>query len=211
MAESDGVRKELEVFLRALPLQVAVGFPLLVGILYGGYYHAPEGAIPLPQAGDFSTKMLYTFRCFIFPALFLLVAISLTGLKRTQVGAINPLTGNEAAMELSKKRLNNTLERTVLYVTFVVFLTTLFHREEMKFVLLHTISFISGQLLFWIGYGIHPTYREAGNIIYFGNLGTAFIISTYLCCSRHFMLSSMVSTASAIAAPTGLLLAMFVI
>ena len=200
---------ELKVFFGALPPQVALGTIVLVGILYGGYYHVPEGVIPLPQSDDFSARMLYTFRCFLFPALFLLVAISLTGRRRAQVGALNPLTGNEAAMELSKKRLNNTLEQTFIYVMFVVFLTTLLEREEMKLVLLSTTLFVVGRIMFWVGYGIHPAYREAGIVVTFGNVGTALVISTYLACSRGFMLSPMISTASAIAAPIGILLPIF--
>lgn len=211
MAErtATAVQKELKVFYRALPLQIVVGNLILVGLLYGGYYHAPEGVIPLPKSGDLSVKLLYTFRLFLFPALFLLVAISLTGLKRGHVGASNPLTGNEAAMELSKKRLNNTLEQTYIHIMFVVVLTALFQREEMKYVFLSTALFVVGRIMFWVGYGIHPAYREAGNIVTFGNVGTSLVISTYLACSRGLMLSSALSTASAIAAPVGILLPIF--
>ena len=86
------------------------------------------------------------------------VVIGLTGLERSRVGAANPLTGNEGAMLLSKKRLINTLEQTLIFVVSAMFLTTLLAREEMTFIFLSMTVFVIGRIVFWIGYGIDPIY-----------------------------------------------------
>ena len=200
------VRKELKVWLRALPIQILIALSLCVGVLYGGFYYAPHGALPLPSSGDLPAKMLYTFRCLFFPGLFLVVVIGIVGQHRWNVGAINPLKDNEAAMELSKKCLKNTLEQTLFFVVFAIFLTNLLDREEMKFVLLSTIVFVAARILFWSGYSIHPSYREAGIIASFTVVGTMLVMSTYLVCARRFMLSTTVATASSAAVTIGLTL-----
>ena len=137
--------------LRVLPLQAVIGLAMLVGGLYGGYYHVPDGAIPAPSSGELSVKIAYTLRCFLFLALFLGVAVALTGRNRVIVGARNPLSGNEAGMQLHKKRLTNTLEQTFIYVMLALLLATLLEKEEMKYIFLSTILFVVGRVLFWVG------------------------------------------------------------
>ena len=200
------MKKELKVFFRALPLQILIALSLCIGVLYGGFYYAPHGALPQPSSGDLSAKMLYTFRCLLFPGLFLWVVITIVGLRRIDVGAVNPLTGNEAAMEPSKKCLRNTLEQTLFFVVFAIFLTNLLDREEMKFVLLSTIVFITARVLFWYGFSIHPAYREAGIIASFTVVGTMLVTSTYLVCARRFMLSTTSATVFSAAVNIGLML-----
>ena len=195
-------RKETKSLLRVLPLQAVIGLAMLVGGLYGGYYHVPDGAMPAPSSGELSVKIAYTLRCFLFLAMFLGVAVALTGRNRVIVGARNPLSGNEAGMQLHKKRLTNTLEQTFIYVMLALLLATLLEKEEMKYIFLSTILFVVGRVLFWVGYGIHPAYREIGTILSFGIAMTSLILSAYLLCSRGFILGSAVSTAAAIAVPT---------
>ena len=200
------MKKEFKIWLHALPIQAVLALSLCVGVLYGGFYYAPHGALPLPSSGNLPAKMLYTFRCLLFPGLFLLVAIGMVGRRRVQVGAVNPLAGNEAAMELSKKRLKNTLEQTLFFVVFSLFLTNLLDREEMKFILLAAIVYVAARVLFWVGYGIHPAYREAGIIASFTVVGTMLVMSIYLVCIRRFMLGATAATVSSAALSSGLIL-----
>ena len=207
MAEKENeVKKEFKIWLHALPIQAVLALSLCVGVLYGGFYYAPHGALPLPNSSDLPAKMLYTFRCLLFPCLFLLVAIGMVGRRRALVGAVNPLTGNEAAMELSKKCLKNTLEQTLFFVVFSLFLTNLLDREEMKFILLAAIVYVAARVLFWVGYGIHPAYREAGIIASFTVVGTMLVMSIYLVCVRRFMLGTTAATVSSAALSSGLIL-----
>ena len=202
----EDVRKETRILIRALPLQVVLALVILVGGLYGGYYHAPDGTIPLPSSGELGTKLTYTLRCFVFLATFLWVAVLLTGLNRTKVGAENPLSGNEAAMELHKKRLKNTLEQTFIFVLMALLLTAMMEREEMKYIFLSMVLFLVGRVLFWVGYGIHPAYRTAGNVVTFGTAFTSFVLSTNLLCSRVLMVGSLLSTTATIVVPALLVL-----
>ena len=201
-AGDERARKETKTLSRALPLQIVVGLAILVGGLYGGYFHIPDDTIPTPSSGELSIKMVYTLRCCLFPATFLGLAVLLTGRNRVKVGAINPLSGNEAAMELHKKRLTNTLEQTFMYVVMAVLLATLLEREEMKYIFLSMVIFLVGRVLFWVGYGIHPAYREAGTIVTYGMVLTSLILCTYLLCSRGLLLGSTASTAASVAVPT---------
>lgn len=203
MAES--AKKDAKDYLVALPLQVVIGLSVLLGVFYGGYYYVPDSAI-LPDSGDLPAKMLYTFRCFLFPAGVMWIAITMVGMKRIEVDALNPLAGNEKSMELSKKRLLNTLEQTTIYVLHAMFLATLLKRDEMKLILLYTIAFVVGRFLFWVGYGIRPQYRALGNIVTFGSTYFMLGLSVYLMCSRYLMLSSMIAAVSSIAVPATLII-----
>lgn len=207
MAESEDSKKAGDAwsYLVALPLQMLIALSVLLGVFYGGYYYVPDSAL-LPQSGDLPTKMLYTFRLFLFPAGFMWVAISMVGFNRAKVGAENPLAGNENRMELSKKRLLNTLEQTTIYAMQAMFLATLLKREEMKLILLYTIVFVVGRFFFWVGYGISFHYRALGNIVTFGSAYFVQGLSAYLVCSRYLMLSSTIATVSSIAVPATLLL-----
>ena len=203
MAEKESLGPS--AFHRAMPAQMAVALLLLLGIFYGGYYYAPDGAIPAPQSGDFSAKMLFTFRCFLFPGVFLWVAILMVGRDRMKLGASNPLGGKEHLMQLSKKRLINTLEQTIIFIVQSVLLTTILEREEMKFVFLYTMVFVAGRILFWIGYGISPLYRGYGTQMTFVSSVIVQALSSYLVCSRCLMLSWLSATTTAVLVPPGLL------
>ena len=165
--------------LLSLSLQSVIAILLVAGLLYGGYNYAPDGVIPVPSSDDLSVKMLYTFRCFLFPAIFMVVVIGITGLERGRVGAANPLTGNEGAMLLSKKRLINTLEQTLIFVVSTMFLATLLAREEMTFIFLSMTVFVIGRIVFWIGYGIDPMYRTVGSMTSFLNIFCLLSMSIY--------------------------------
>ena len=165
--------------LLSLSLQSIIAILLVAGLLYGGYNYAPDGVIPVPSSDDLSVKMLYTFRCFLFPAIFMVVVIGITGLERGRVGAANPLTGNEGAMLLSKKRLINTLEQTLIFVVSTMFLTTLLAREKMTFIFLSMTVFVIGRIVFWIGYGIDPMYRTVGSMTSFLNVFCLLSMSIY--------------------------------
>lgn len=201
---------EQEGHLGAFLVQTLIALLVLGGGLYGGYYYAPDGIIPVPSTGEFWVKMAYTLRCFLFLAFFLGFIVLLTGQQRVKVGATNPLSGNEGGMLLHKKRLQNSLEHTFIFIMISLLLTTLFHREEMIFIFLSTIVFLVGRILFWVGYGIHPYYRQAGIFITLGLTYLHLYISTYLLFSRLLTLGTSMSTVAAIAAPSVYALGQFI-
>ena len=186
-------------------LQFLFSLLLVFCLLYGGYYHIPEGIIPIPKDDDLLTKLFYTLRCFFVPISFFWVAINFVALQRLPTGAFNPLDGAEHLMESSKKRLRNTMEQMTIYAVQSLILAVLLERTEMKMVFLYSLAFIVGRILFWCGYGIHPLYRTLGFSLNFFSSSVVQGIAAYLLCSRHyFMFSHHTAIFTGIAVPLSL-------
>lgn len=182
-------------------VQVLLSCVLVLGIFYGGYYHVPEGVIPLPRDGDVSTRLFYTLRCFLAPVAVLWMMIALVGLSRGKVGALNPLAGREHLMLLGKKRLINTLEQLTIFAMHALCLTFLLEREEMKVIFLYSLIFVLGRILFWVGYGINPMYRALGMFTTFLSCAIVQGIAVYAVCSRYFLFSQWVALSSSVSVP----------
>ena len=171
-------------------LQFLFSFLFLFCLFYGGYYHVPEGTIPVPKDGDLLTKLFYTLRCFFVPISFFWVAINFVALQRLPTGAFNPLDGPEHLMDLSKKRLRNTMEQMTIYAVQSLILAVLLERNEMKVVFLYSLAFIVGRIFFWFGYGIHPLARALGFSLNYFSSSIVQGIAAYLVCSRYYLMFS---------------------
>ena len=155
-----------------------------VSIFYGGYYLFP--CLPVPASDDFSSKLVYTFRCAFAPLLVLMTAILMVGNKRRTSGAY-PLTGKEHLLQLEKNFLANTLEQFVVFLVSTLVLITYLQGEEMRLVPLSAIAFFVGRVLFRVGYGIAYYYRGWGMSINFISQGFIIGLTGYLMFTRGFM------------------------
>ena len=168
-----------------LSVQVFLGLITTVSILYGGYYHCPS--LPVPASDDFSSKLVYTFRCAFAPLVVLVVAIAMVGNMRRTTAAGNPLAGKEHLLQLQKNFLTNTLEQFVVFLVSTLVLITYLQGEEMRLVPLYAMAFFVGRVLFRIGYGIAFYYRTWGIMVNF--ISQSFILGLigYFMITRGFM------------------------
>ena len=169
-------------------LQVAFAVAFNVCVLGGGYYLFPA-IFPLPTSNDFTVKLLYTLRCFIFPQTILVIfAIMRVMRKRGTTPAGNPLLGHDQNYLLAEKNtLTNTVEQLFCILLVILVLITYLEPSEMKIIPLLSISFAVGRLLFIIGYSISPLYRVAGIIINFFSIMSMTVCIIYLMYSRGLM------------------------
>lgn len=160
--------------LSILALQALLGFSLTIAIFFGRYVYCD--GIPVPNEGSLTFKMVYTFRCVFFAAIFLLILILWTAFKRVAVGALNPLAGKEHLVQVDKNVLTNTIEQFLVFIVSIIALATYLDTpKQLELIPLYTTAFVLGRVLFRIGYGIHPGYRAVGMSL---NLtSTAYIIS----------------------------------
>ena len=94
------------------------------------------------------------------------------GAKRRYTDAENPLAGKEHLLQTEKNVLTNTVEQLHIFLLLVVTLTTYLEPSEMRIIPLYSLAFITGRVLFMIGYSISPRYRSVG-------MGTNFILSFF--------------------------------
>ena len=177
-------QKNTPVFL----LQVAFAVTFNVCVLGGGYYLFPS-ILPIPSSNDFTTKLLYTLRCFVFPQTILLMfAIMRVMRKRGSTPAGNPLLGlDQTYLQAEKNALTNTVEQLLCILLVVLVLITYLQPPEMKIIPLVSILFATGRLFFVIGYCIKPLYRVTGIIMSFFCITSLTVCNIYLMFSRGLM------------------------
>lgn len=181
-------KKETQRNMPVFFLQVGFAVAFNVCVLVGGYYLFPA-LLPLPSSNDFSVKLLYTLRCFVFPQTILLIfAVVRVMRKRGTTPAGNPLLGQDQHYLLVEKNaLTNTVEQLLCILLVILVLITYLEPSEMKIIPLLSITFAVGRILFIIGYSIGSLYRVAGIIINFFCTMPMTICVIYLMYSRGFM------------------------
>ena len=177
-------QRNLPIFL----VQVTFAVAFNACVLGGGYYLFPA-IIPLPSSNDFTVKLLYTLRCFVFPQTIVLIfAIMRVMRKRGNTPAGNPLLGQDQNYLLAEKNaLTNTVEQLLCILLLILVLITYLEPSEMKIIPLLSISFAVGRLFFILGYSIGPLYRVAGITINFFSIMPMTIYIIYLMYSRGLM------------------------
>ena len=177
-------QENMPVFL----FQVAFAVTFNVCVLGGGYYLFPS-ILPVPSCNNFTTKLLYTLRCFVFPQTILLMfAIMRVMQRRGGTPAGNPLLGlDQTYLQAEKNALTNTVEQLLCILLVVLVLITYLEPPEMKIIPLLSISFATGRLFFIIGYSISPVYRVAGVIMTFFPIVCMTICNIYLMYVRGLM------------------------
>ena len=183
-------RKEKKKAMPLFLLQVVFALAFNTCVLGGGYYLFPP-ILPIPSSNDFSVKVLYTLRCFVFPQTILLIfAVMRVMRKRGNTPAGNPLIGQDQNYLLAEKNaLTNTVEQLLCILLVVLVLITYLEPLEMKIIPLLSISFVVGRLFFIIGYSIGSLYRVAGIITNFSSIVSMTICIIYLMYSRGLMYS----------------------
>ena len=171
--------------LYILPASLTFAIVTTVSIFYGGYYLFP--CLPVPASDDFSSKLVYTFRCAFAPLLVLVAAIAMVGNMRRTTAARDPLAGKENLVQLQKNFLANTLEQFVVFLVSTLVLITYLQGEEMRLVPLSAIAFLVGRIIFRIGYGIAYYHRVWGVFINFVSQGFIIGLTGYLMFTRGFM------------------------
>ena len=181
-------REEWQKIFPLWCIQVVFGIALSVCVLGGGYYISPT-IIPIPNSDDFTTKLIYTLRCFVFPQTLLLIfAIAVVLRKRATTPAKSPTRGlDQYYLPAEKNALTNTVEQLLCILLVVLVLITYLEPPEMKIIPLLSILFATGRLFFIIGYCIKPLYRVFGIIINFFCVISMTICSIYLLFSRGLM------------------------
>jgi uncharacterized membrane protein YecN with MAPEG domain len=180
--------KEMQKNFPVFYLQAGFAVAFVVCVLGGGYYFFPA-FLPLPSSNDFTAKLVYTLRCFVFPQIIVLMfAIMRVMRKRGNTPAGNPLLGLDKNYLLAEKNaLTNTVEQLLCILLVVLVLITYLEPSEMKIIPLLSFSFAVGRLFFLIGYSIGSLYRVAGIGISFFSISSMFIYIIYLMYSRGFM------------------------
>lgn len=147
-------QRNLPIFL----VQVTFAVAFNACVLGGGYYLFPA-IIPLPSSNDFTVKLLYTLRCFVFPQTIVFIfAIMRVMRKRGNTPAGNPLLGQDQNYLLAEKNaLTNTVEQLLCILLLILVLITYLEPSEMKIIPLLSISFAVGRLL-------HPWLQHRSSI-----------------------------------------------
>lgn len=172
--------KEEKLGLFPLLLWTLLSTLIMIGVLYGGYYHCDW--IPVPKSDD---KLPYYVRSCVFPcAVVLFWAIISVGKKRRWAGATNPLAGREHLVQVENNFLTNTVEQMLLHLLITLALTTYLDAAEMKIVPLSTFLWVIGRVLFRIGY---PHYRACGIQINFSSAAFFILLVAYRMYMQGFM------------------------
>ena len=146
-----------ESFIRML---AAGSLVFAIMIFCGGYFLWPS-LIPVPRAGDFDTKAVYTLRCVFPPLLTLVFAIIKVAMMRFLGYAKNPF-GKDELIQKDKNFLQNTLEQLAMFLLTAGALMTYLEGEEMRLIPLYSFVFVLGRILYRLGY---PNYRSMGFVM----------------------------------------------
>jgi hypothetical protein len=120
---------------------------------------------PLPHMDDLTTRLVFTFKCWILAVLFCLVTgVEAVAHERLTSPAFDPLTNFETRrLAINQRYLQNTLEQ------IVVFLAALFglavysaDGSAMRAVVATTVVWILARFAFWIGYHKSAAMRGLG-------------------------------------------------
>jgi uncharacterized MAPEG superfamily protein len=123
---------------------------------------APAFPAPARVASE-AERLVYALHLLVAPTLVLVVLVLATVTARALAGALNPLDDPESRLYRKNQRaLTNTVEQTVIFVPAFLALATLLPAVALGGLSLAAGLFVTGRLLFWIGYLIHPLARAPG-------------------------------------------------
>ena len=108
-------------------------------------------------------------------------------MKRRLSDAVNPLSGHENLFQVEKNYLTNTLEQLAIGLTLMLIIATYTENlQVLRLLLVYSIVFTIGRLLFRIGYrkSHHCAYRETGMSMNYGSTFIMISIVTYYVCTR---------------------------
>lgn len=120
-------------------------------------------SLPLPVLDTGEQRLIFTFRCQIFPVLMLFAGIAAVGNDRFMSPAINPLADAESERtRIHLRYLSNTLEQFVLFCIASLVLSTFLDAHSIKLIPILATLFVLGRIAFWLGYLKNSLYRAFG-------------------------------------------------
>lgn len=136
---------------------------VLLGCL--GYLVCP---FSIPLSDSILTRLVYTLRWQLFPAITLISGVLCVMYMRFQSSAINPVLGRgEHIIETHQRYLRNTTEQFVLHMIGQLMLCTYLTSQSLAVIPLCSILFVIGRVAFWVGYIKEPLRRMFGFMITF--------------------------------------------
>lgn len=178
--------KKRKALLPYFLAQVLMSSLIIVGLLYGGYYHCDS--IPVPKHDVFGDRLMYYIRWCVFPGVVVLIAAVMAVVsRRSATPAGNPLAGKEHLVAIQKNFLTNTVEQLLVFLMIALVLTTYLDTADMKLLPIFTLLWVTGRILFRIGYSVNPNYRSVGMVTNFGSSFFFVGVIFYLMYTRGFM------------------------
>lgn len=118
----------------------------------------------MPDGDDEGSRLAFTARWLLLPALALFAGIAVVANQRFFVAdAIDGARNSQSRLiEITLRYNQNTLEQTVLAAIAWAGLALALPRERLSLLPVMAIVFVVGRALFWIGYLIAPVVRALG-------------------------------------------------
>lgn len=122
-----------------------------------------HGKTSVASVKEFSGRIEFVLRYQAINLLFLVFVTYVVIARRLATGAINPLEGNDHYVLAQTRVHSNTMEQYILTVFNQLVLATFLAPELfLRVIPLLNVLFITGRILFWLGY---PKYRTCGVFI----------------------------------------------
>lgn len=178
---------------------------LLCGLAFGYFkYHEKILTVPnLPSAvgkypkdlfqcfhsfSESLDRLVYTLRLQVFNLIPFWFLLHYVIHQRIHSAAINPLSGNEHLIEKGNNILRNTHEQLMFAFLNHLILATYLPPEYLYFIPFLVFFFVLGRTLFFLGYRIHPMYRNPGmmgtllppTLAFFANIAYATGLAQYI-------------------------------
>ncbi|CAH1800591.1 unnamed protein product [Owenia fusiformis] len=106
-------------------------------------------------------RLIFTLRCQIFSVLTIMIGIQVVGGRRAETPAMDSTSPyKDKQIEIGNKYLQNTVEQIIMNKICQLILST--YIVDMKWIMLMEFIFVSGRVMFLIGYLKHPLQRSFG-------------------------------------------------
>ncbi len=135
----------------------AVVVTALLIVLLLPLFPAPDGVSAL------QARLALAARLSVWPALVLFAMVVGVMAVRGRFQTFNPIDDTEnRAYRLAQRVLSNSVEQTVIFLPALLALSVLLPVNRLGMLSLVSVLFVTGRLLFWAGYAIHPYARAPG-------------------------------------------------
>ena len=117
-------------------------------------------------APDLAERLDQAARVVVWPVVLLLAMVAATAISRVETAAFDPLRDREGRLyQINQRVLTNTVEQTMMFVPAAAAGAILFDPVWLTTLPLAAWFFVTGRLMFWIGYLLHPYARSPGMVI----------------------------------------------
>ena len=131
-------------------------FALLLGLVIG------------PTAATKADRLGYAAAWLLPIALLIFLMTMATGLGRFFGGGADPtLNADSRYVDISRRVLTNTVEQSLIFAMAALAMAALTPAGQLGLLGSLVILFVIARLAFWVGYLLHPLYREVGMAVTF--------------------------------------------